>query len=59
MSDQELYIIIPNEENIELYDFVNHSILYSSEFKDLPLNYYDLHVYNLTSDCIYNDSMIL
>lgn len=58
MSVQELYTIIPGEENIELYNFVNHSILYSGEFKGLPLKFYDLHVYNLTSDCIDNDSMI-
>ena len=58
MSVQELYTIIPGEENIELYNFVNHSILYSGKFKDLPLKFYDLHVYNLTSDCIDNDSMI-
>lgn len=58
MSVQELYTIIPAEENIELYNFVTHSILYSGEFKDLPLKFYDLHVYSLTSDCIDNVSMI-
>lgn len=58
MTVQELHTIILGEENIELYNFVNHCILYSGEFKDLPLKFYDLHVYNLTSDCIYDDSMI-
>jgi hypothetical protein len=58
MSVQELYTIITGEENIELYNFVNHSILYSGEFKDLPLKFYDLHVYSLTTDCIDNASMI-
>lgn len=58
MTVQELYTIIPGEENIELYNFVNHSIIYSGEFKDLPLKFHDLHVYSLTSDCIYDDSML-
>ena len=58
MTVQKLYTIVPNEEHIELYNFVNHSILYSGMFKDLPLKLYDLHVYSLTSDCIDNDSMI-
>lgn len=51
MTVQKLYTIVSNEEHIELYNFVNHSILYSGKFKDL-------HVYSLTSDCIYDDSMI-
>ncbi len=58
MTVQELYTIIDGEEHIELYDFVNHSILYSDDFKDLPLKFYDLHVYSISSDCIDNDSMI-
>lgn len=58
MTVQGLYTIIPSEERIELYDFVNHRILYSGDFKDLPLKFYDLHVYNLTSDCMGDDSMI-
>lgn len=41
MTVQKLYTIVPNEEHIELYNFVNHSILYSGEFKDLPLKFYD------------------
>ena len=59
MSVQELYTIIPGEENIELYNFVNHSILYSGKFKDLPLKFYDLHVYSLTSDCIDDDDSMI
>lgn len=58
MTVQKLHTIVSNEEHIELYNFVNHSILYSGKFKDLPLKFYDLHVYSLTSDCIYDDSMI-
>lgn len=58
MTVQFLYTIVLGEENIELYDFATHSILYSGEFKDLPLKFYDLHVYSLSSDCIDNDSMI-
>lgn len=58
MSVQDLYTIISGEEHIELYNFVNHSILYSGKFKELPLKFYDLNVYRLTSDCIYNDSLI-
>ena len=58
MTVQFLYTIISGDERIELYDFFNHSILYSGEFKDLPLKFYDLHVYILSSDCIDNDSMI-
>ena len=58
MTVQFLYTIVPSDELIELYDFVNHSILYTGEFKDLPLKFYDLHVYSLSSDCIDNDSII-
>lgn len=58
MTVQKLYTIIPGDEHIELYDFVKHSILYSGKFKDLPLKFYDLHVYSLSCDCIDNDSMI-
>lgn len=58
MTVQDLYTLISGEEHVELYNFVNHSILYSGDFKDLPLKFYDLHVYRLTSDCIYDDSMI-
>lgn len=58
MIVQDLYTIIPAEEHIELYNFVNHSILYSGYFKDLPLKFYDLHVYSISSDCIDNDSFI-
>lgn len=58
MSVQELYTIISGEENIELYNFVNHSSLYSGKFKNLPLKFYDLHVCNLISDCIYDYSML-
>lgn len=58
MTVQFLYTIVSGEERIELYNFVNHSILYSGDFKDLPLKFYDLHVYNLSCDCIDNDSFI-
>lgn len=58
MTVQDLYTLIHVEEQVELYNFVNHSILYSGDFKDLPLKFYDLHVYGLSSDCIDNDSMI-
>lgn len=58
MTVQFLYTIISGDEHIELYNFINHSILYNGDFKDLPLKFYDLHVYSLSSDCIDNDSMI-
>ncbi len=58
MTVQFLYTIVSGEERIELYNFANHSILYSGDFKDLPLKFYDLHVYSLSSDCIDNDSII-
>ena len=58
MTVQFLYTIVSGDERIELYDFVNHSILYFGDFKDLPLKFYDLCVYSVTSDCIDNDSMI-
>lgn len=32
MSVQDLYTLIHGEEHIELYNFVNHSILYSGDF---------------------------
>ena len=58
MTVQDLYTLIHGEEYIELYNFVKHSILYSGVFKDLPLKFYDLHVYGISSDCIDKDSMI-
>lgn len=58
MTVQDLYTLIHGEEPVELYNFVNHSILYSDDFKDLPLKFYDLHVYSLSSDCIDNVSII-
>lgn len=58
MTVQDLYTVIHGEEQIELYNFVNHSILYSGDFKDLPLKFYDLHVYNISSDTIDYNSMI-
>lgn len=30
MTVQKLYTIIPNEEHIELYNFVNHSMIFIS-----------------------------
>lgn len=58
MTVQDLYTLISGEEYVELYNFVNHSILYCGDFKDVPLKFYDLHVYGLSSDCIDDDSMI-
>lgn len=58
MSVQDLYTLIHGEEPIELYNFVNHSILYSGDFKDLPLKFYVLHVYGISSDCVDNESII-
>ena len=58
MTVQDLYTLIHGEERVELYNFVNHSILYNGDFKDVPLKFYDFHVYSLSSDCIDNDSMI-
>lgn len=58
MTVQDLYALMHGEEQVELYNFVNHSILYSGEFKDLPFKFYDLHVYNISSDCNDYYSMI-
>jgi len=58
MTVQDLYTLIHGEERVELYKFSNHSILYSGDFKDVPLKFYDLHVYGLSSDCNDNVSMI-
>lgn len=59
MTVQDLYTIMVGEEHIELYDFVNHSILYSGDFKELPLKFYDLHVYSLSSDFIDDDNSMI
>ena len=58
MTVQDLYALIHGDERVELYNFANHSILYGGDFKDVPLKFYDLHVYGLSSDCFENDSMI-
>ena len=58
MTVQKLYTIVSGDEHMELYNFINHSILYSGDFKDLPLKFYDLHVYSLSPDYIDNDSII-
>ena len=58
MKVQYLFCIMHGEEYIELYNFITHSILYSGMLKDLPYKFYESCVYNISSDCIDDNSMI-
>lgn len=58
MKAQYLFCIMHQDEHIELYNFITHSILYRGMLKDLPYKFYESYVYNICSDCIDGNSMI-
>lgn len=58
MKAQYLFCIMHANERIELYNFITHNILYRGMLKDLPYKFYESYVYNISSDCIDDNSMI-